>query len=156
GALKSSAGRSPCVPSVATLTRSVVGEQPGTATPLEKQRSRTKTSVVPFVSPATKFVWSLPNATKRPSADTAGGPRALPPLGCPPSWVRLTTSVAGVHPDTGTPEETQRSRRTMAGSVAPGAMSDALVRNATQRPSAEMLGDSLVSSPATAPGVTLT
>src|SRR5262249_52967140 len=65
GAVNSDAGKSLCVPSGVMLTRSVVGEQPGTATPLERQRSRTKTSGhVPgvekamkvLVSPATRFV----------------------------------------------------------------------------------------------------
>src|SRR5205814_6570006 len=48
----------PCVPPEATLTRSVV----------PVCRSWTNTSVAPFVSPATRLVPALRNATKRPAA----------------------------------------------------------------------------------------
>src|SRR2546429_563179 len=52
----------PWVPSEAPLTRSVV----------PVCRSWTNTSVAPFVSPATRLVAALWNATKRPSAERAG------------------------------------------------------------------------------------
>src|SRR5438874_1863622 len=54
---------SPPAPPPATLTRSV----------LAACRSWTNTSVAPFVSPATRLVAKLSNATKRPSAESAGG-----------------------------------------------------------------------------------
>src|SRR5205807_2763028 len=87
----------PCVPSVATLTRSVW--------PLP--RSRTKTPVTPLVSPATRFDESDSKAMTLPSPDTAGGavgaeakPDASPPAAgtltrvmldgpvAPPAWAR--------------------------------------------------------------------
>src|SRR5204862_455509 len=71
-------GPFPWVPSEATLTRSVV----------PVCRSCTNTSVLPFVSPATRLVAALWNATKRPSAERAGGEakpmRRLLPLASPP------------------------------------------------------------------------
>src|SRR5437764_11795041 len=85
------------VPSVATLTRSVWPEP----------RSRTKTSVTPLLSPATRFEESDSKATTLPSPDTAGGavgaeakPDASPPAAgtltrvmddgplAPPTWAR--------------------------------------------------------------------
>src|SRR5207253_1683861 len=60
------------VPSEATLTRSV----------MPVCRSWTNTSVVPFVSLATRSVASLCNATKRPSAESAE-PRQAPLLPAP-------------------------------------------------------------------------
>jgi hypothetical protein len=50
------------VPTESTLIRSVV----------PVMRSRTKMSSTPFVSPGTRFVARLPNATNRPSAEIAG------------------------------------------------------------------------------------
>src|SRR5207249_4364126 len=60
-------GPFPWVPSESTLTRSVVSVC----------RSWTNTSVAPFVSPATRLVAALWNATKRPSAERAGGKAKL-------------------------------------------------------------------------------
>src|SRR5437016_3230691 len=62
----------PSMLSDATLTRSVFGVQPATGFPFEAQRSRTKTSTVPFVSPLTRLVAKLVKATKRPSAEMDG------------------------------------------------------------------------------------
>src|SRR5438552_1490301 len=53
-------------PAESTLTRSVVAVS----------RSWTNTSVTPLVSPGTRLVASLANATKRPSAERAGAKRA--------------------------------------------------------------------------------
>src|SRR5205814_757207 len=79
----------PWVPSEATLTRSV----------LPVCRSWTNTSVAPFVSPATRLVASLWNATKRPSPERAGKAKKPPllPVPCvPPPEPTLTRSVVPV------------------------------------------------------------
>ncbi len=55
----------PCLPSFAKDTRKVEGVQPAGA---PKQVSRTKTSVTPLVSFATRLLASELNETKRPSA----------------------------------------------------------------------------------------
>src|SRR5207249_1811396 len=57
-------------------------------------RSWTNTSVVPFVSPATRLVASLWNATKRPSAESAGPKLTLLPS--VPSEATLTRTVRPV------------------------------------------------------------
>src|SRR5262249_14262070 len=71
----------PSVPTESTLTRVVVSPT----------RSRTNTSVAPFVSPATRFEASLGNATNRPSPDTAGKPPS--PLPSAPPELTLTRVV---------------------------------------------------------------
>ena len=55
----------PCVPSVATETRCVVGVQPDGA---PAHVSRTNTSATPLVSLSTRFAAEDTNATYRPSA----------------------------------------------------------------------------------------
>src|SRR6266516_1434231 len=75
----------PCEPSEATLTRSVT----------LVSRSRTKTSVVAFVSPVTRFAASLAKATSRAALETAGA--LLPPLAsvpCDEMLTRLVTPAA--------------------------------------------------------------
>src|SRR5438132_117846 len=75
----------PREPSEATLTRSVT----------LVSRSRTKTSVVPFVSPVTRFAASLAKATSRAALETAGA--LLPPLAsvpCDEMLTRLVTPAA--------------------------------------------------------------
>ena len=75
----------PCEPSEATLTRSVT----------LVSRSRTKTSVVEFVSPVTRFAASLAKATSRATLETAGA--LLPPLAsvpCDEMLTRLVTPAA--------------------------------------------------------------
>src|SRR5919197_1980854 len=76
----------PCVPSVATLTRSV----------WPVARSRTKMSVTPLVSLGTRFDESDSNATTLPSADTAGGAvgAGANPDASPPVLGTLTRTVA--------------------------------------------------------------
>src|SRR5207249_3504361 len=74
-------GRPTCVPSEATLTRSV--------TPV--RRSWTKTSSALFESPLTRLEAKLSKATKRPSAEMDGA--WDPPLPCAPSDATLTRSV---------------------------------------------------------------
>src|SRR5207244_1030493 len=77
-------GPFPWVPSESTLTRSVV----------PVCRSWTNTSVAPFVSPATRLVAVLWNATKRPSAERTGP--ALKPFPWLPPDATLTRSVVPV------------------------------------------------------------
>src|SRR5262245_4374768 len=55
-------------------------------------RSWTKTSLLAFVSPGTRFVARLSNATMRPSRDIET--LWLPPLDCVPSEATLTRVVA--------------------------------------------------------------
>src|SRR5438552_10226937 len=57
-------------------------------------RSRTNTSVTPLVSPGTRLVASLGNATKRPSAEMAGA--KLVPFASAPAEETLTRSVVPV------------------------------------------------------------
>src|SRR5262245_57375048 len=73
----------PCVPSEATLARSVLGVHPSTGFPLAIQRSRTKISVWLFVSPATRLDARLSKATKRPSAETDTGASSPPEQASP-------------------------------------------------------------------------
>ena len=63
---------SPCVPFVATLTRTTVFVR----------LSRTNTSETPLVSPGTRLLANEANATHRPSADTDGA--VLDELACTP------------------------------------------------------------------------
>ena len=74
----------PSSPVDALLTRTVV--------PVE--RSVTKTSETPFVSPATRSVAAERNATKRPSGVTSGLSLAPSPAG--PPGVALTRSAPGI------------------------------------------------------------
>jgi hypothetical protein len=74
-----------CAPDESTLTRSVV----------PADRSRTKMSTALFVSPTTRFVAWLANATNRPSAEIASGPK-LPPSPSAPDESTLTLSVVPV------------------------------------------------------------
>src|SRR5512143_178362 len=99
------------------LTLSVLGVHDGTATPFSTQRSRTKTSDKPLVSPGTRSLALLPNTTKRPLADRRAAPEA--PFAGPPIVSTLINSVLGVHPATTPPLEMQRSRTNV--SPSPGA-----------------------------------
>ena len=108
--------RSACSPALPTLTRCVV---PAT-------RSRTKTSVVPLVSPATRLDASDSKATNWPSPLIAGPcPLLLPAFPTDPSLATLTSSVV--------PAVRSRTNTLLPG--APGARLVALEKNATYRPS---------------------
>ena len=62
-------GPLPCAPAEPTLTREV----------LWAERSRTKTSVTPFVSPLTRLAAEESKATYRPVDEIAGLPLVDPP-----------------------------------------------------------------------------
>src|SRR5947208_4873223 len=84
----------PCAPEELTLTRCVFAVHAATDTPFVRQRSRTKTSVWSFVSPGTRLVASLENATTRPSAEMAGAkPEKLSSFACAPVEATLARSV---------------------------------------------------------------
>src|SRR5205823_240898 len=124
----------PWVPSEAPLTRSVV----------PVCRSWTNTSVAPFVSPATRLLPVLWNATKRPSAERAGP--ALKPF-------TLTRSVVAVC--------RSWTNTSVVPFVSPATRLVASLWNATKRPSAERAGKAkepplLPFSCATPPGAALT
>jgi len=110
----------PWVPSEVTLTRSVV----------PVCRSCTNTSVLPFVSPATRLVAVLWNATKRPSAERAAP--ALAALPSVPSEATLTRSVM--------PVCRSWTNTSVAPFVSPATRLVAKLTNATKRPSAERAG----------------
>src|SRR5439155_16786291 len=74
----------PCAPWESTLTRLV----------LPAFRSRTNTSLAPFVSPPTRLLALDRNATKRPSAEIDAA--KLSPLPCAPSELTLTRVVLPV------------------------------------------------------------
>ncbi len=131
----------PCVPSVATLTRSVV--------PL--RRSRTKMSRRPFVSPATRFEAALWNATKRPSAEIEGARAGMSPLlafPCVPSVATLTRSVV--------PLWRSRTKMSSYPFVSPAMRFEAALPNATNRPSAEIEAPRLLPFPCAPAESTLT
>src|SRR5207244_1701178 len=127
----------PWVPSEAPLTRSVV----------PVCRSWTNTSVAPFVSPATRLVAKLTNATKRPSAESAGGKaklrRPLLPLPWVPSEATLTRSVVPVCRSWTNTSDTPL--------VSPATRSVAALSKATKRPSAERAETRLASLPSVVP-----
>src|SRR5262245_52669005 len=108
----------PWVPSDATLTRSV--------TPVI--RSCTKTSNAPFVSPGTRLLALLANATNRPSAEMDGQNCAKPSLGTLLGVPSDATSTRSVTWDTRSYTNT------------PIANEASMNLNATNRPSAEMDG----------------
>ncbi len=88
-------------------------------------RSRTKTSIAPFVSPATRLVASDSNTTKRPSPLMAG--QRLAPSACPPPLVTLTRSVV--------PLCRLRMKMSLALFVSPGTRFDESEAKATRFPS---------------------
>src|SRR5438128_2450321 len=131
----------PSVPPEATLTRSVV----------PVCRSWTNTSVAPFVSPATRLVASLWNATKRPSAESAGKAKKPPllPLPCvPPPDATLTRSLV--------PVCRSWTNTSVVPFVSPATRLVASLSNATKRPSAERAGSQLASLAWVPPEATLT
>src|SRR5215472_12186610 len=102
-----SAPRFPWLPDESTLTSSVCAVQPGTATPFDRQRSRTKTSLqvmLQVVGGFVSVVEALTNVTNRPSAE-------MPPLwtapasAAPPLAATLRISLWGVQPGTVVPFE---------------------------------------------------
>jgi len=97
---------------------------------VETARSRTNTSVAPFVSPATRLLASLWNATTRPSAERAE-PR-LAALLSVPSEATLTRSVV--------PVCRSWTNASVAPFVSPATRLVAKLTNATKRPSAESVG----------------
>src|SRR5262245_53567430 len=72
---------SPCAPDESTLARTVA----------PVQRSRTKTSVALFVSPATRFEAALWNAIQRPPEETTGKSESW--FACAPAESRLARVV---------------------------------------------------------------
>ena len=118
--------QSPWIPSMVTLTRTVV----------PSARSRTNTSSKPPTSFGTRFVASLPKAMKRPSADTAtdhgdaGCGLARSP--CAPDDETLTRSVVPAC----------RSRRNTSATllVSSGTSEVASLQKTTKRPSARACG----------------
>src|SRR5262249_5821515 len=130
--LQSPSVHCPCVPSDATLTRVVVPEE----------RSRTKTSGHPFVSPATRLLAKLLNVTKRPSAEIPGAvnERSLP---CVPSDATLTRIVRVPPGSSKTPLPSASRSCTKVSSlpfVSPGTRLSHWLSKATKRPSAEIDG----------------
>ena len=108
----------PWVPSLATLTRSVVSVT----------RSRTKTSNSSLVSPATRLLASELNATKRPSALMAGKRLCSSPS--LPSLATLTRSVV--------PLSRSWTKTSSSKLMSPATRLLAMDVNATKRPSALM------------------
>jgi hypothetical protein len=88
--------------------------------------------VAAFVSPATRFVASLTNATKRPSAEIEGREEPSEPSLCAPPGPTLTRSVV--------PETRSRTKTSAHPFVSPATRFEARLRNATYRPSAEIDG----------------
>src|SRR3989338_4733053 len=115
-------------PPAPTLTRTVVFAP----------RSRTKTSCVPLVSPATKLLANELNTTDRPSAEIPIG-RRLSPLPCAPPLDTLTRVVVPVC----------RSWRNVSATplVSPATSVLATDWNATSRPSALRAGRRLAPLP---------
>src|SRR5262249_12860214 len=126
---------SPALPAASTLASSVVGEQLGTATPLEKQRSWTNTWSEPLTAAGESLTALLVNATKRPSALMLGwiasASAGAPPVGGSPA-LTLTNVVLPV----------TRSRTKMPHAPPGSPLSSAVGRlsKATKRPSAEIAG----------------
>jgi hypothetical protein len=115
---------SPCTPLVSTLTRSVV----------PVNRSRTKTSVCAFVSPATKFVASLSKATYRPSVESDGKKLAPSPSMFPE--LTLTRSVV--------PVTRSRTKTSKVPFVSFATRFEASLSKAMNRPSREITGRKLL------------
>src|SRR5213592_1820721 len=109
-------------------------------------RSWTNTSVLPFVSPATRLVAVLWNATKRPSAERAAP--ALAALPSVPSEATLTRSVVPVCRSWTNTSDTLF--------VSPATRSAAALSKATKRPSAERAEPMLTSVPSVPSEATLT
>src|SRR5439155_1055441 len=109
-----------------------LGVQPGMGFPFEAQRSRTKRSTLPFVSPGTRLEAWLAKATKRPSAETDGD--GVHTTDAPLPWVSseatLTRSV--------TPVRRSWTKTSSAPFVSPLTRLEARLAKATKRPSAEM------------------
>ena len=88
-------------PPTPTLTRTVATPPGSSKMPFPSaSRSWTKTSGRPLVSPATRLVAALTNATKRPSADSATSRAFWPlePSACTPSGPTLTRTVCWTAP----------------------------------------------------------
>src|SRR5205085_986013 len=110
-------------PCESTLTRLV----------LPALRSRTKTSLTAFVSPATRLLATESKATKRPSAEIAG--RKVAPLPCAPCESTLTRLVL--------PVLRSRTKTSLTAFVSPATRLLADERKATKRPSGEIAGSLL-------------
>src|SRR5438552_3772355 len=108
----------PCAPCEATLTRLV----------LPAFRSRTNTSLAPFVSPPTRLLALDRNATKRPSAEI--GAAKLSPLACAPWELTLTRVVL--------PVLRSRTKTSPTVFVSPPTRVVAVESKVTKRPSAEV------------------
>src|SRR5438445_6238564 len=108
----------PCAPWEATLTRLV----------LPALRSRTNTSLAPFVSPPTRLLALDRNATKRPSAEI--GAAKLSPLACAPWELTLTRVVL--------PVLRSRTKTSPTAFVSPPTRLVAVESKATKRPSTEI------------------
>src|SRR5262245_28559680 len=100
-------------------------------------RSRVNTSVVPLVSPATRLLAKVVNATMRPSPDIEG--LWEPALASAPPVETLTRSVLGVQDGIGMPFDTHRSRTKMSEAPfeSPATSVVAALWNTTNRPSSE-------------------
>ena len=109
-------------------------------------RFRTKTSMTPFVSPATRFVEALSNATALPSRAMDGF--ALLPLPWIPPVVTLARVVVFVC--------RSRTKTSDVPLVSPATRLLARLSNATNRPSVVIEGLKQFPLPWTAPGPTLT
>ena len=112
----------PNPPSVATLTSRVV----------PVIRSRTKMSLTPFVSPATRSLASLSNTTKRPLAET--WPHRESPLPPPVPLALALTRTVVFH------ERSRRKRFTTDRLLPPGTRSLAALEKTTNRPLGVRLG----------------